>query len=211
MTATARDRVLVVSPHPDDEAVGCGGTLRGHAEGGRELRVVFLTSGENGGHGVPPADARPLREKEAQRAAEILGIAHLDFWRYTDGAVRATAAIVGRLQELLTTWKPDIVYAPHAGEMHADHRAAARITRRALQSRPVASRFFEVWTPLQRMDEIVDITPHIDAKLDAIRAYESQCCVLPFDEAFRGLARYRGEMFSWPEGQYAEVFIEGPQ
>jgi len=202
-------RVLVVSPHPDDEAIGCGGTLRCHAGEGTELRVVFLTSGENGGHGVAPSEAGPQREKEAEHAAEILGIEHLDFWRYADGAVKASASIVERLRDLLRTWQPDIVYAPHLGEMHADHRAASRITQRAAKGLAVESRFFEVWTPLARMDAIVDITAHIDVKLAAIRAYESQCRALPFDEAFRGLARYRGEMFSWPEGHYAEIFVEG--
>jgi LmbE family N-acetylglucosaminyl deacetylase len=101
------------------------------------------------------------------------------------------------------------VYAPHLAEMHADHRATARITLRAVNGLALETRFFEVWTPLPRMDDVVDITRHIDVKLAAIRAYESQCRVLPFDEAFRGLARYRGEMFSWPEGQYAEVFVRG--
>ena len=201
-------RVLVVSPHPDDEAIGCGGTLRKHADEGSEIRVVFLTSGEKGGHGLSPSEAGPRREKEAERSAEILGIGHLDFWRYSDGAVKATATVVDRMQALMRTWQPDVVYAPHVGEMHADHRAAARIVLRAAKGHDVEARFFEVWTPLQRMDEIVDITAHIDRKLEAIRAYESQCRVLPFDEAFLGLARYRGEMFSWPEGQYAEVFVQ---
>lgn len=202
-------RVLVVSPHPDDEAIGCGGTLHRHAEEGSEIRVVFLTSGEQGGHGVPPSTAGPQREEEAARAAEILGIDLLDFWRYTDGALKANASIVERLRELLRTWQPGIVYAPHLGEMHTDHRATARITLRASEGLGIESRFFEVWTPLQRMDEIVDISPFIDVKLAAIRAYESQCDVLSFDEAFLGLARYRGEMFSWPGGRYAEIFVRG--
>ena len=67
---------------------------------------------------------------------------------------------------------------------------------------------FEVWTPLQRMDQIVDITPYIETKIAAIRAHKSQCDVLGFDDAFLGLARYRGEMFSWPEGDYAEIFAQ---
>lgn len=202
-------RVLVVSPHPDDEAIGCGGTLRAHADDGHPVRAVFLTSGENGGHGVPPSEAGPQREKEAARAAEILGIEQLDFWRYSDGAMKATASVVQRLQDLLRSWRPTVVYAPHPGEMHVDHRAAARVTLRACRGLGLETRLFEVWTPLQRMDEIVDITATVEQKLDAIRAYESQCAVLPFDEAFRGLARYRGELFSWPDGSYAEVFVRG--
>jgi LmbE family N-acetylglucosaminyl deacetylase len=65
---------------------------------------------------------------------------------------------------------------------------------------------YEVWTPLQRIDEIVDISPYVKTKRAAIRAYKCQCDVLAFDEAILGLNRYRGEMHSWPGGDYAEIF-----
>jgi LmbE family N-acetylglucosaminyl deacetylase len=104
----------------------------------------------------------------------------------------------------------DAIYLPHEREMHPDHRAAVRLVRQALTEIPPAQRpqvwMFEVWTPMQSMDLIVDISPFIEAKLSAIRAYQSQCRVLKFDDAFLGLSRYRGEMHSWPGGDYAEVF-----
>ena len=92
--------------------------------------------------------------------------------------------------------------------MHRDHRAAVRLLRRALKRvrRRIDVLMFEVWTPLQRLDHVEDITKHIRTKLRAIRAYRCQNDVVGFDEAFRGLARYRGEMHCWPEGEYAEVF-----
>ena len=65
---------------------------------------------------------------------------------------------------------------------------------------------YEVWTPVQKLVEIVDISPCMATKLRAIRAYRSQCAVLDFDAAILGLNRYRGEMHSWPGGRYAEVF-----
>jgi LmbE family N-acetylglucosaminyl deacetylase len=109
--------------------------------------------------------------------------------------------------------RPDVIYVPHDREMHRDHRAAARLLRRALSNgRPRTADVlaYEVWTPLERMDEIVDISAYVEEKLAAIRAYKTQCDVLRFDEAFLGLARYRGEMFLWPGGPYAEVFIRVP-
>ena len=95
--------------------------------------------------------------------------------------------------------------------MHPDHRAAPRILRRALATARIARPkvyLFEIWTPLAKMDFIVDISPWIEIKLRAVRAYKSQCSVLRFDEAVAGLNRYRGEMHSWPGGAYAEVFAE---
>jgi LmbE family N-acetylglucosaminyl deacetylase len=65
---------------------------------------------------------------------------------------------------------------------------------------------YEVWTPLQKMDDIIDISPYVSDKVAAIRAHKSQCDIMRFDEAALALNRFRGEMHSWPGGDYAEVF-----
>jgi LmbE family N-acetylglucosaminyl deacetylase len=204
-------RVFVVSPHPDDESIGCGGALRDHVEHGASVRVVFLTSGENGGHGRSQRETIRLREAEAKAAAKVLGLESVEFWREPDGAFRATTGLVSRLGGLIREWRPQIVYVPHGLEMHPDHRAACRLVRRAiteafLRGRPPEVLEFEVWTPLTRIDHIVDVSRCMKVKLAAIRAYKSQCAVMRFDHALAGLNRYRGEMHSWPGGDYAEVF-----
>jgi len=204
-------RVLVLSPHPDDEAIGLGGTLCRHLEDGDTVRVIFLTSGERGGHGRSAPDTARIREQEARAAAAILGISQFDFWREPDGALRPTPALVEKLRVSLRRWPPRVLYLPHAREMHCDHRAAVRLVRAALSGPgeklwPPEVLMFELWTPLQRLDHIVDISPFIERKLAAIRAYRSQCAAVGFVAASRGLARYRGELHSWPGGDYAEVF-----
>jgi LmbE family N-acetylglucosaminyl deacetylase len=206
-------RVLVITPHPDDEAIGCGGTLRKHVTEGDAVHVIFLTSGEKGGHGRSEPETIRLREREARDAGHILGLERLEFYHEPDGGLRASRAPVNRLRARVGAWKPDIIYVPHDREMHPDHRAAVRIVRQALngagdpRTRPRVL-MFEVWTPLQRIDEIVDISPYVEVKTAAIRAYESQCAAMSFDDAMLGLNRYRGEMHSWPGGPYAEIFAE---
>lgn len=202
--------VLIISPHPDDEAIGCGGTILHHVVQGDKPRVIFLTSGEHGGHGTPPAETAKLRESEAASAAAVLGVESIDFWRMPDGKVKATPAAVERLRAVIERWNPAVIYAPHEDESHPDHRAAARIVRTAVSSlrsglNPLV-RMYEVWTPLRRVNDVVDVTVYIEGKLAAIRAHKSQCAVVAFDEAARGLARYRGELHCWPDGEYAEVF-----
>jgi LmbE family N-acetylglucosaminyl deacetylase len=204
-------RILVISPHPDDETLGCGGTLRSHVLNGEVVRVVFLTSGEQGGHGKPPNETVEMREAEAAQAAQILGVDLIEFWRLPDGALSATAETVGRLCRWVVSWQPTLIYAPHELEKHADHRAAATIVREVLQTEEVKGsaiqvRLYEVWTPMQEMDDIVDISEHVETKRAAIRAYRSQCEVLAFEDAILGLNRYRGEMHCWPCGAYAEIF-----
>ena len=63
--------VLVVVPHPDDESIGCGGTICLHAARGDRVAAVFLTSGELGLRKLPQEKAWRVREREAEKAAEI--------------------------------------------------------------------------------------------------------------------------------------------
>jgi LmbE family N-acetylglucosaminyl deacetylase len=198
--------VLVVGAHPDDEAIGAGGTLRRHVLDGDVVSAVFLTSGEGGGHGIE--NPGETREQEALEAAEIIGISAVQFWRETDGALRASRVLVDRVARMITTARASTVYAPHHRDDHPDHRAAARIVGQAAARarRRVEVKYFEIWSPIDEIDSVVDISDVIDDKLRAIRAYRSQCAVMGFDNAFKGLARYRGEMHSWPGGSYAEVF-----
>ena len=206
------DRVLVLSPHPDDDAIGCGGTLRQHIVNGDPVKLIVLTSGEAGGHGFQSvAETAKLREAETLAACKVTGIEDIEFWREPDGKLQATEPLVIRLQKTIENWQPRFIYAPHPTEMHVDHQAATRLLRRSLESCANARlkrtiRLYEVWTPMQQMDEIVDISNFVESKRAAIREHKTQIRAMRLDEAALALNRYRGEMHSWPGGDYAEVF-----
>ena len=207
------NNILVISPHPDDESIGCGGTLIKHIAEGDLVDVIFLTSGEKGGHKISDHEIINIRESEAKKAANILQINNYSFWKEPDGEFQANEKNVQRLTDKFREFLPDIIYVTHEQEMHPDHQAAVLLVRKAIDHLPTPVKnpivwMYEIWTPLQKMDRIVDISDFIDIKRDAIRAYKSQCDVLKFDEAILGLNRYRGEMHSWPGGDYAEIFLE---
>jgi LmbE family N-acetylglucosaminyl deacetylase len=203
--------VMVISPHPDDEAIGCGGSLCRHIAEGETVKVVFLTSGNAGGHGRSPDLTAQLREQEARDAAVILGIAEVDFWRQPDGAMQVVPGLVEQLRNRLEAWQPRVLYVTHEDDDHPDHRTAARLVREALstssRARKTTVRMFEIWTPFQKFDEVSDISPYAETKAMAIRAHKTQCQVMSFADAALGLNRYRGVMHSgWPAAEYAEVF-----
>src|SRR3989338_10183634 len=75
---------LVFAPHPDDEALGCGGLLCAYKAAGIPVTAVIVTSGDHGEHGKAGAD---VREQESRAAADFLGIAKLIFWREPDRGV----------------------------------------------------------------------------------------------------------------------------
>ena len=185
------NRVMIISPHPDDETIGCGGTIRKHVVEGDVVHVELLTSGEKGGHDLATADIAIIREQEAMAAAAILGVAHVECYRQPDGKLRPNRVVVARLSKRISDWQPDTIYVPHSAEQHPDHAAALRLVRRSLQAmnleNPPRVLAYEVWTPLQQLDEIVDITPYLETKLQAIAAYETQTRIMNFAAAAEGL------------------------
>jgi LmbE family N-acetylglucosaminyl deacetylase len=202
-------KVLVIAPHPDDEAIGCGGSICLHARRGDRVSVAFLTSGELGLKHLPPQDAWRIREAEAMQAAEILGIAQTRFLRLPDWFVgEDSARAAGAVEELLREDPPDRIYVPHANEWHPDHKAAAKAVAAALaqrvKPRPEVLQY-EVWSALPAYDHVEDITAVMPQKLAAIRAYVSQLRHFRYDHAIRGLNRYRGALAA--RAKYAEVFV----
>jgi N-acetylglucosamine malate deacetylase 1 len=203
-------QVLVIAPHPDDESIGCGGTICLHRERGDEVRVVFLTSGERGIPETGIEDAVAIREAEAAAALRILGVEKMDFLRLPDlGVDRHLDEGAQRLVRLLDADRPGIIYLPHSTEAHPDHAAALPLIRSALRQiddggMPIKLRGYEVWTPLMNHDWAEDITSHMATKLRAVRCYHSQLRQFRYDRAVRGLNQFRGCLAA--RSRYAEVF-----
>ncbi len=195
---------LVLAPHPDDEAIGCGGSLCLHSAAGERVVVAFLTSGELGLPEVPEEQARRLREREAEQAAPLLGVARLMFLRQPDWMLGDHVdEAVSQLHELLADEYVSRVYLPHEGDAHPDHAAAAAIGREWAEGREPDLLSYEVWTPLPAWDVVNDIGGVVERKLDAVAAYASQD-FYDYARAVRGLAQYRGALAARTD--WAEVF-----
>jgi LmbE family N-acetylglucosaminyl deacetylase len=204
--------VLVLAPHPDDESLGCGGTLCLLSQAGAAVDVVFLTRGENG---VPVpqdhserAQARlaDTRESEARAACEILGVRGVEFLAGIDGGLSNQPHLAHSVAGLLREHKYRRVFAPWQGEAHPDHVATFRLLQRALHDAEVAPAIwlYEVWTPLTPTD-YVPIDATIDAKRAAIEKHQSQLACLDYLAAFMGLAAYRA--LACAPARYAEAFL----
>lgn len=188
-------RVMVIAPHPDDETIGCGGTLRKHHLAGDRITAIFMTDGSKGGAlagGICGEALIALREREARAAAGVLGIDECVFLRNPDMSLQCSAHTVGQLRQLLKSLEPDIVYAPSPLETHRDHREACIIAAHALDeySHPVQVYLYEIWTPITA-NCVVPID--IEHKAAAVRCYRSQMDERElFVVAVTNLARYRG-------------------
>ena len=200
--------VTVIAPHPDDESIGCGGVLCKHSARGDRVVVVYLTSGELGLKSLPKKTAWKTREREAQRAAKVLGVAATVFLRAPDWAVAEDAKNLSeQLGALFRQERPQMIYLPHPAEWHPDHKACWPILSGVLASGllpDVTVRAYEVWTPLTEFDHVEDITAEMQRKMRAVRCHRSQLHEFAYDRAVRGLNQFRGIMSG--RCRYAEVF-----
>jgi len=200
--------ILVIAPHPDDESIGCGGTICLHTDRGDHVAAVFLTSGEFALGDLPREKAWAIREAEAEESASILGITSVTFLRrpdhYLGDGIEEAAT---ELRLLLERQQPQLIYLPHAYEGHSDHRACQPIVQAALSSTlipPPALLGYEVWTPLSEYDRAENISQTMTRKLQAVCAHRSQTKQVRYDRAVSALNEYRGTMTQ--VGRYAEVF-----
>jgi LmbE family N-acetylglucosaminyl deacetylase len=173
--------VLVLAPHPDDETIGCGGAILLHRRRGDEVKVVFVTDGAAGDprRFYRGRDYVAVRRREARRAARVLGVGSLEFWKHPDGALAGSPGLPGQLKDLLSRERPDIVYLPFAGDAHPDHQALAKAYKKAVgrsRSRALECRY-EIWSMMRRV-RVADISAVFEKKLEALRQYRSQlrCC-----------------------------------
>jgi LmbE family N-acetylglucosaminyl deacetylase len=203
--------VLVIAPHPDDESIGCGGAICLHADRGDRVVAIFLTSGELGLKHLPREEAWRIREGEASAAAEVLGLADARFLRLPDWHVgERPADAAAALRPVLRAEAPGVIYVPHVGEWHPDHRAALPAVRAALHelsdegTSASALLAYEVWNPLPEYDEVEDVTAVMARKLRAVRCHRSQLAGFRYDRGVRGLNAYRGALAA--RCRFAEVF-----
>ncbi|MBN1276164.1 MAG: PIG-L family deacetylase [Deltaproteobacteria bacterium] len=187
-------RALVFSPHPDDETIGCGGSLALHAAAGDQVKVVFLTDGAKGDtSGRIDRDSYvAIRQKEAERACACLGISDFEFWSYEDRGLAGSRGVLRRIMDLFEVFRPELVYVPSPMEFHPDHRAACFLVCDAIKGCPfdfdVA--FYEVGQPIW-VNLLVDISSVIDLKQRAIEAYESQLRERDYKGMIMALNRFR--------------------
>ena len=210
-------KVLVFAPHPDDEIIGCGGSIAKHKKNGNDISIVYMTSGDAGSSQYSKEEIAHIREQEATNAEHILGVTNLHFLRKSDGYLTYDQKNLIQLIDLIRQEQPDIVYIPHYNDAHKDHiithELAVEAVKRAgwevfreCKGDPWKVKTilcYEVWTPLQEVSYYEDISEFMELKLQALRQYISQLAHHKYDDGVEGLNRYRGSM---KKTKYCEGF-----
>lgn len=210
------EKVLVISPHPDDETLGCGGTIRLLVSNGKNVRVVFLTSGDKADplhraslvtrNDSPLTEYTVMREKEAEKALRVLGVSDYEFLRFPDrGLFENYKDALERLVKIIEGYIPDTVYSPSPLEINPDHRATANAALELQKKHNVRIVFYEVATPI-RPNKLIDITKVVKIKWRAIKSYKSQLKIIDYLDINKSLNKFRALTLD-KKVQYAEAFL----
>ena len=200
--------ILVVAPHPDDETLGCGGALLRHKAEGDSLHWVIVTSMPRDAY---PATHRKRRAAELREVGRRYGFASTRELGFPTAGLESVprSELVDKMSAAFKAARPDVAYLPHPGDVHSDHRVAFEAaTACAKWFREPAPRRVLAYETLSETDAaldataqpfrpnvFVDITAHLERKLDILQCYAGEIGEFPFPrslEAVRSLARVRG-------------------
>jgi len=205
-------KIMIFSPHPDDDIIGCGGTLKLHRDQGDKVRIVYLTDGSSGfpksfrPSGLEKSEMAHNREKEAIKATELLGIDDLVFLKYKDGSLSPNVNNIKFVSQLIKDYAPSVIYVPSFLDTNSDHLETAKILVESLRSQKddcqVVS--YEVWSPIFA-NLLVNIDKVINSKKESLLCHKSQLKSRSYVEAILGLNQYRAQMFG--HGKHAEAFF----
>jgi LmbE family N-acetylglucosaminyl deacetylase len=215
-------KVLVISVHPDDETLGCGGTLLKHKAQGDDLYWLVVTEAYTPQWSQEVIDRKA---EEVRQVAAAYGMA--DTYKLGFPTVRLDTTpqsdLIDAIREVIDTVRPEVIYLTHDGDVHTDHHAVFLATLSVVK--PFYMRHFGVkkvlvYETLSSTDAappqpkrvflpivLSDITATLDQKIEIMKIYhsEAQDDLLPRgSSAIRALARYRGATIGV---EYAEAFM----
>lgn len=217
--------ILVVAAHPDDEVLGCGGTMAKLAADGHDVTIAILGEGITSRLDDPAlADPGALSELHAasQRVADALGAKRLHMFSLPDNRFDSLPLldVIKPIEKLIEDARPEVVFTQHGGDLNIDHtvtyRAVLTATRpmphccvRAVYSYEVNSSSewsFQKFSPVFRGQVFYDISDYLDRKIEAMMLYESEAQAFPYPrspEALRAQAQRWGAVCGM---EAAEVF-----
>jgi LmbE family N-acetylglucosaminyl deacetylase len=214
-------KVLVVAIHPDDETLGCGGTLLKHKESGDEIHWLIATE-MTVEHGFKESVVRK-RKEEIQKVNRLYNFDSINRLGFPTTKIdnNDTSYLVNKISKIFNQIKPDTVYLPFKSDVHSDHRCFFNAAFSCTKSfrYPYIKRVYMMETlsetefaPSTKEDSFIpnifiDISDYIDKKIDIMKVFESEIGDHPFPRSVRNikaLATFRGASSNC---NYAESFM----
>lgn len=212
-----KNKVLIVAVHPDDETLGCGGTLLKHKANGDEIHWLICTTVDE------KHSYYDTREQEIEKVAALYGFDSVHNLRLETMQVDeySMSELVGKISKVINEVKPTTIYLPFKGDVHSDHRKIFEASYSCTKSfrYPFVKKIYMIETlsetefaPSTKEDSFipnvfVDISKYMDKKLEIMKVYESEIAEHPFPRSIKNiqaLGTLRGATCGC---EYAESFI----
>lgn len=208
-------RILIVAAHPDDEVLGCGGTIARHADAGDQVQVLIVSEGatsrqQHRDRSQAKQELSTLAQA-AQQSSAILGAQGVELLDLPDNRLDSLDLLdlIKQIEERIARHQPQVVYSHHVGDVNVDHRRlhqAVVTACRPMPGQPVRQLLsFEVassteWQPPNsapafQPNLFVDITDQWERKRQALEAYVAEMRPWPHARSIKALehlARWRG-------------------
>ena len=215
------NKILVIAVHPDDETLGCGGTLLKYKANGDEIhRLIATDIKESEGYGISTIRKR---NKEITKIDELYGFTSVNKLDLSTTKVDtySMSVLVSKFSSVIDRIKPDIIYLPFKSDVHSDHKyifdAAYSSTKsfrypfikKIYMMETLSETEFSVSTKEDSFvpNVFVDVSEHINKKIELMNIYKSEIGKHPFPRSERNiiaLATYRGATANC---NYAESFM----
>ena len=217
-------KVLVVAPHPDDETLGCGGTLSRHKQEGDELYWGIVTCISED-MGWPEAVVKN-RDAEIDVVEKKYGFSDVFNFRLptTKLDTLPLSDLIEKITEVYKKTEPEIIYMPYAYDVHTDHQIIAK----ALQSTFKWFRYPHIRKVLMyetssetefnfiekrkfSPNVFVDISYHLNDKIETMKIYAGEMGDFPFprsEKTIRSLAAFRGSQSGYEAAEAFELVYE---
>jgi LmbE family N-acetylglucosaminyl deacetylase len=211
--------ILVVAPHPDDEILGCGGTIKKHTSQNNAVYILIVTRGKT--ELYPEEKIQNVRQ-EALKAHELLNVTETRFLDFPAPELDqvSTSELARAIGNVINEYKADTIFLPHRGDIHHDHKAV--FNAGLVASRPVKYHHVKRIYSYETLSEtewfapvsedafiptmFVNITDFFEAKLEAMKCFKSQLKEFPHSRSLKtieSLATFRGSTVGF---SYAEAF-----
>lgn len=201
LNITIGDKILIISPHPDDEAIGTGGLLCMFPA---QCSIIVLSNGAQGRNNITADECRQIRQIEFIDEMKYLGIATYKMLDLPDGKLMKYIDCL----ENLDLSKYNKIFVTSKNDRHSDHIAAYISVINALKRQNNTQSdlyLYEVHNSMENATHYLDITENIDKVKAAVRFHKSQLSGFPYDEYTITAASYRAFQNRLP-GRYIEVF-----
>lgn len=202
----ADKKILIISPHPDDETLGCGGIISSLVLAGAEVKIVLCT--DDCQHEKMEFSSSSIRVNEFKTAIKVLGCEDALYIGARDGSLKENYnEVKDKIHLIIQDMKPDWIFVPYILDVNKDHNVMVHIVANCIEDTAQLNvAMYEVWTPILYPNFYVNITEVFDKKILAAQCHQSQEEMYNIVDRLKGLSVLRASLLMKKKYNQVEAF-----